>query len=260
MPHPSQTGKPSQTSDDWWINDQTPDNPYGKSEDYESFIDHLGSLPSWLTPEIAAGTVRINLYELNNHPEYKAAAIGALEMWASVTPLKFEIIDDAPFDGTTDQIEVVSPELGEEDDGMAYSNGHHVSIGQGFDDKEAHKTDVGGYVFQAFMHEFGHQFGLNHPGDYNYSGPDGASRSPIGTMRPGYMIGGNTASCPISIATLSAKPASGLRRRRLWPTSRPSFAAFFQPLTRMECAPTSTSTSTQRTISTASGAHSVATS
>ncbi|MBB4483539.1 serralysin [Rhizobium etli] len=160
------------TSDDWWINDQTPDNPYGKSEQYESFIDHLGSWPSWLTPEIAAGTVRINLYELNNHPGYKAAAIGALEMWASVTPLKFEIIDDAPFDGTTDQIEVVSPELGEEDDGVAYSNSHHVSIGQGFD-KDANTTDVGGYVFQTFMHEFGHEFGLDHPGDYNYSGPDG---------------------------------------------------------------------------------------
>jgi len=28
MPNPSQTG------DQWWINDQTPDNPYGKSEDY----------------------------------------------------------------------------------------------------------------------------------------------------------------------------------------------------------------------------------
>ena len=26
---------PSQTSDQWWVNDQTPDNPYGKSEDYE---------------------------------------------------------------------------------------------------------------------------------------------------------------------------------------------------------------------------------
>ncbi len=77
---------PSQISDNWWINDQTPDNPYGKSEDYESFLDYLGALPRSLTPEMAAGTLRINVYELNDHPEYKAAAIGALQMWASVTP------------------------------------------------------------------------------------------------------------------------------------------------------------------------------
>ena len=30
---------------DWTINDQTPDNPYGKSEDYEGFLDYLGALP-----------------------------------------------------------------------------------------------------------------------------------------------------------------------------------------------------------------------
>ncbi|RVI15240.1 hemolysin [Sinorhizobium meliloti] len=164
---------PSQTSDNWWINDQTPDNPYGKSEDYESFLDYLGALPRSLTPEMAAGTLRINVYELNDHPEYKAAAIGALQMWASVTPLKFEIVDDTPFDSTTDWMEVVSPELGEEDDGSAYSSNRYVSIGQRFHDTEPNKTDIGGYVFDSFIHEFGHEFGLNHPGLYNYSGPGG---------------------------------------------------------------------------------------
>jgi Ca2+-binding RTX toxin-like protein len=167
MPHPSQT------SDQWWINDQTPDNPYGKSEDYESFLGYLGALNRSLTPALAAGTLRINVYELNDHPEYKAAAIGALQMWSSVTPLKFEIVDDAPFDSTTDWIEVVSPELGEADDGSAYSSNRYVSIGQRFHDTEPNKTDVGGYVFDSFIHEFGHEFGLNHPGLYNYSGPGG---------------------------------------------------------------------------------------
>jgi hypothetical protein len=33
--------KPNQTRDRWWINDQTPDNPYGKSEDYNSYLDWL---------------------------------------------------------------------------------------------------------------------------------------------------------------------------------------------------------------------------
>ncbi|MEE1613312.1 M10 family metallopeptidase C-terminal domain-containing protein [Microvirga sp. CF3016] len=167
MPHPSQT------SDQWWINDQTPDNPYGKSEDYESFLDYLGALGRSLTPAIAAGTLRINVYELNDHPDYKAAAIGALQMWSSVTPLKFEIVDDAPFNGATDWMEVVSPELGEEDDGSAYSSNRYVSIGQRFHDTEPNKTDIGGYVFDSFIHEFGHEFGLNHPGLYNYSGPGG---------------------------------------------------------------------------------------
>ncbi|MBB3020364.1 Ca2+-binding RTX toxin-like protein [Microvirga lupini] len=164
---------PSQTSDQWWVNDQTPDNPYGKSEDYESFLDYLGALRRTLTPEIAAGTLRINVYELNDHPDYKAAAIGALQMWSSVTPLKFEIVDDAPYNAATDWMEVVSPELGEEDDGSAYSSNRYVSIGQRFHDTEPNKTDIGGYVFDSFIHEFGHEFGLNHPGLYNYSGPGG---------------------------------------------------------------------------------------
>ncbi|CAN5403618.1 pre-peptidase C-terminal domain-containing protein [soil metagenome] len=168
---------PSQTSDQWWVNDQTPDNPYGKSEDYGSFLDYLGALDRSLTPEIAAGTLRINVHELNDHPEYKAAAIGALQMWSSVTPLKFEIVDNAPYDSATDWLEIVSPELGEEDDGSAYSADRYVSIGQRFHDTEPSKTDIGGYVFDAFVHEFGHEFGLNHPGLYNYSGPGGVQIS-----------------------------------------------------------------------------------
>ncbi len=171
MPHSDQT------DGQWWINDQTPDNPYGKSEDYQSFLDYLGALGRSLTPEIAAGTLRVNVTELNDHPEYKAAAIGALTMWSSVTPLKFEIVDDAAFDPATDWIEVVSPELGEEDDGSAYSANRYVSIGQRFHDTEPDKTSIGGYVFDSFIHEFGHEFGLNHPGLYNYSGPGGVQIS-----------------------------------------------------------------------------------
>lgn len=164
---------PTQSTDQWWVNDQTPDNPFGKSEDYEAFLDYLGALDRSLTPDLAAGPLRINVTELNDHPDYKAAAIGALEAWSTVTPLEFEIVDDAPFDETTDWIEVVSPELGEPDDGSAYSADRYVSIGQRFHDTEPDITDIGGYVFDSFVHEFGHEFGLNHPGLYNYSGPGG---------------------------------------------------------------------------------------
>ncbi len=163
----------TETSDQWWVNDQTPDNPFGKSEDYEAYLGYLGALDRSLTPEIAAGPLRINVSELNDHPEYKAAAVGALQMWASVTPLTFEIVDDAAFDPGTDWMEIVSPELGEDDDGSAFSNDRYVSIGQRFHDTEPDKTDIGGYVFDSFIHEFGHEFGLNHPGLYNYSGPGG---------------------------------------------------------------------------------------
>jgi Ca2+-binding RTX toxin-like protein len=163
----------SKTSDQWWINDQTPDNPFAKSADYEAYLDYLGALDRSLTPTIAAEPLRINVSELNDHPAFKAAAIGALQSWASVTPLAFVIVDDAPFDTTTDWMQIVSPELGEADDGSAFSNDRYVSIGQRFHDTEPSRTDVGGYVFDSFIHEFGHEFGLNHPGLYNYSGPGG---------------------------------------------------------------------------------------
>jgi Ca2+-binding RTX toxin-like protein len=157
-----------------WMNiDQTPDNPFGKSTDYEAFLDYLGALNRDLTPEMAQNPIRVNVSELNDHPEYKAAAIGALQQWSATTPLQFEIVDNRPFDPDLDYLEVVSPELGEQDDGSAYSANRYVSIGQRFHDTEPNKTDPGGYVFNAFVHEFGHEWGLNHPGVYNYGGPGG---------------------------------------------------------------------------------------
>ena len=164
---------PIQPSEEWWVNDQTPDNPFGKSEDYEAFLDYLGSLNRSLTPAIAQEPLVINVTELNDHPDYKAAAIGALDMWASVTPLEFVIVDDQPWDRSTQWMRVVSPEIGEPNDGSAFSSNRYVSIGQRFHDTEPNLTDIGGYVFDSFIHEFGHEFGLNHPGLYNYSGPGG---------------------------------------------------------------------------------------
>ncbi|MCV3274176.1 M10 family metallopeptidase C-terminal domain-containing protein [Roseobacter sinensis] len=160
-------------SETWWVNDQTPANPFGKSDDYEAYLDYLGALPRSLTPDIAAEPLRINLSELSNHPDYQDAAVGALEMWASVTPFEFEIVDDAPYDENTDWMEVVSPEIGERFDGSAFSSDRYISVGQRFHDSEPNLTDIGGYVFDTFIHEYGHEFGLNHPGLYNYSGPGG---------------------------------------------------------------------------------------
>lgn len=159
--------------DQWWVNDQTPDNPFGKSEDYEAYLDYLGALPRSLTPEIAGEPLVINVTGLNDHPDYKAAAIGALQMWAATTPLEFEIVDDAPYDPDAHWMQIVSPEIGEQNDGSAFSSNRYISIGQRFHDTEPNKTDIGGYVFDSFIHELGHEFGLNHPGLYNYSGPGG---------------------------------------------------------------------------------------
>ncbi|MFS4438010.1 M10 family metallopeptidase C-terminal domain-containing protein [Paracoccaceae bacterium GXU_MW_L88] len=163
----------SDANTEWWVNDQTPDNPFDKSEDYEAFLDYVGALFRTITPEIAAEPVVINVTELNNHPDYKAAAIGALEVWSLTTPFEFEIVDDAEYDPDLHWMQVVSPELGEEDDGGAFSSNRYVSVGQRFHDTEPSLTDIGGYVFDSYIHEFGHEFGLNHPGLYNYSGPGG---------------------------------------------------------------------------------------
>ncbi|EJN01629.1 M10 family metallopeptidase C-terminal domain-containing protein [Phyllobacterium sp. YR531] len=146
--------------------DQTPDNPFGKSTDYEAFLDRLGTLSRQLTPEMAANPIKINLEELNDHPEYKLSAQQALEQWSAVTPLKFEFVT------TGEWIKVISPEVGETNDGSAFSQGRLVSVGQRFHDTE-NITTPGGYIFNTFIHEFGHEFGLNHPGYYNYSGPGG---------------------------------------------------------------------------------------
>ncbi|WP_415405299.1 M10 family metallopeptidase C-terminal domain-containing protein [Tateyamaria sp. SN3-11] len=159
--------------DPWWVNDQTPDNPFGKSEDYEDYLDYLGALNRSLTPEIAAEPLRINVSELSNHPDYQESAIGALEVWASVTPFEFVVVDDTPYDENTDWMQIVSPELGETSDGSAFSSDRYISVGQRFHDTEPNLTDIGGYVFDSFIHELGHEFGLNHPGLYNYSGPGG---------------------------------------------------------------------------------------
>ena len=161
------------TIPNWVANDQTPDNPYAKSEDYEAYLDYLGALTRKLTPAMAAGVININVFELNDHPDFKAAAIGALQQWASTTGFTFQIVDDRAYDKKIDYMQVVSPELGERNDGSAFSSGRLVSIGQRFHDTEPDRAAVGGYVFDAFIHEFGHEFGLNHPGLYNYGGPGG---------------------------------------------------------------------------------------
>ena len=94
-------------------------------------------------------------------------------MWSSVTPLQFTIVDDRAYNANTDYLRVVSPEVGQPNDGSAFSSGRLVNVGQRFHDTEPDKTEVGGYIFNTFIHEFGHEWGLNHPGFYNYGGPGG---------------------------------------------------------------------------------------
>ncbi|WP_186002606.1 M10 family metallopeptidase C-terminal domain-containing protein [Mycobacterium sp. KBS0706] len=157
----------------WQNIDQTPDNPFNKDTNYETFLTYLGALNRPLTPAMAQSPIVVNLSELSDHPAYLEAATGALQMWSAVTPLQFTIVTDRPFNAATDYLEVVSPEVGEQDDGSAYSAGRYVSVGQRFHDTEPDATSPGGYIFNTFIHEFGHEWGLNHPGFYNYGGPGG---------------------------------------------------------------------------------------
>ncbi len=41
---------PIQINDQWWVNDQTSDNPSGKNKDCEAFLDYVGTLTRGLTP------------------------------------------------------------------------------------------------------------------------------------------------------------------------------------------------------------------
>ena len=52
---------PMPDTQDWMNTDQSPDNPYGKSTDYEGFLGYLGDLDRPLTPEIAAQPITINV-------------------------------------------------------------------------------------------------------------------------------------------------------------------------------------------------------
>src|SRR5882757_8195024 len=73
----------NQALNDWQNIDQTPDNPYNKDTDYEAFLTYLGALTRPLTPAQAQSPLVVNVSELNNHPDYKEAAIGALQMWST---------------------------------------------------------------------------------------------------------------------------------------------------------------------------------
>lgn len=166
MPYSATVDDPF-TAADWQNLDQTPLNLFAKSEDYEAFMTRLSSLGRPLTAAAAHQPIKVNLEEMNNHLDYKIAAEGALQTWSWVTPLKFEFVDSGQY------LTVVSPEVGENDDRTAYSSGRYVNVGQKFHDTEPYKTDPGGYLFNTFIHEFGHEWGLNHPGVYNYNGGSG---------------------------------------------------------------------------------------
>src|SRR5688572_8575491 len=81
---------PSLTLDDSFADrsniDQKPENLFDKSTDYEAFMTRLTSLRSGrsITNASAARTIRIDLEELNDHPDYKEAARQALLQWSAV--------------------------------------------------------------------------------------------------------------------------------------------------------------------------------
>lgn len=149
------------TFEEWWIDDQTPDNPFGRSGGYGTYPN---SLIRCLTPALAAEPLGISVEDPGDHPDSAAAAVDALKMLSSVTRMKAEIVDDTPWENETGRIQVVGPVPGEARDGSSFSSVRHVGIGQRFHDAEPNLTDMADYGFDSHVDEFGHEFGPGHPG------------------------------------------------------------------------------------------------
>lgn len=58
----------TQTNDQWWVNDQVPDNPFAKSEDYEFGLDHPGLCNAAFCPgTVTRRSVRKGMLAFTNH-------------------------------------------------------------------------------------------------------------------------------------------------------------------------------------------------
>ena len=114
----------------------------------------------------------------------RSLARQAFAEWAAVANVRFvEATDDGVYGGTTQRVSLFlnssapSYEWGDTTTYTRGTTGSRAALSSGEiainpTAINARKLFVGGYNFQAMMHEIGHSLGLPHPGDYNADGSD----------------------------------------------------------------------------------------
>jgi hypothetical protein len=139
-------------------NDQTIDKTLDPSFDhYVDFIQKgYHEITSGREFRRADLIIPVYLLRLNNAPEQRAAALGAMAQWSAVLPISFQEVTN---EGDAEIF------FRNDDDGGAYVQGFSVlNVPKNWN---GGNFNIGSYGFQTYLHEIGHTLGLGHGGLYN---------------------------------------------------------------------------------------------